>query len=182
MNVAEYIIRFLASRGVTHVFELSGGMITPLLDAAAAGPLILVDMRHEQAAGFAAEGMARMSGVPGVAFATSGPGATNLLTAIASCYFDSTPAVFITGQVPTHELKGDRRVRQLGFQETDIVSIAKPITKGSSLVGEADDIPGALEWAFCLATEGRPSPTKPPPSSTRSNAAGTSCSCSLAAT
>lgn len=177
MKVAEYIIKFLASRGVTHVFTLSGGMITPLLDAAE--PLLdakkytvnpdgsrvanyaapqLVACCHEQAAGFAAEGWARITGVPGVALATSGPGATNLLTAIGSCYFDGTPTVFITGQVRRDELRGDRLCRQLGFQELDIVSMAQHVTKSAFHVLDPNDIPRAMAHAFFVATEGRPGP------------------------
>ncbi|MFK5108718.1 thiamine pyrophosphate-binding protein, partial [Klebsiella pneumoniae] len=76
-------------------------------------------MHHEQSAAFAADAYGRITGVPGVALATSGPGATNLLTGIGSCYFDSSPAVFITGQVNRNEQKGNKRIRQLGFQETD---------------------------------------------------------------
>ena len=102
-------------------------------------------MHHEQAAAFAAEGTARISGVPGVAIATSGPGATNLLTGIGSCYFDSTPAVFITGQVNRDERKGDRPIRQLGFQETDIVTMAKPITKAAWSVDEPESLGEMLD-------------------------------------
>ena len=83
--------------------------------------------------GFAAEGVGRMTGVPGVALATSGSGATNLVAAIGSCYFDSVPAGFITGLVNTTELSDHKGIRQQGFQETDIVSIVKPITKGALL-------------------------------------------------
>jgi acetolactate synthase-1/2/3 large subunit len=90
--------------------------------------------------------------------ATSGPGATNLLTGIGSCYFDSSPAVFITGQVNRHEQKGERGVRQLGFQETDIVSMAKPITKAAWLVNDPAELPELLERAFDLAVSGRPGP------------------------
>src|SRR4051812_31427210 len=112
MKVSDFVIRFLEAQGVSHVFELSGGMITPLLDSMARiSSIRVVSMHHEQGAAFAAEGWARITGVPGVAMATSGPGATNLLTGIGSCYFDSTPAVFITGQVNRHEMKGTRAIR-----------------------------------------------------------------------
>lgn len=159
MKAADYIALYLQRQRVTHVFELVGGMITFLLDSLQQRTSIkIVSMHHEQGAGFAAEGYGRMTGVPGVAMATSGPGATNLLTAIGSCYFDSTPAVFITGQVNRHEQKGDRAVRQLGFQETDIVSMAKPITKAAWLVNNPDDLPRLLEEAFSLAVSGRPGP------------------------
>jgi acetolactate synthase-1/2/3 large subunit len=115
-------------------------------------------MHHEQAAAFAADGYARVKGLPGIALATSGPGATNLLTGIGSCYFDSVPALFITGQVNRHEQKGNRAIRQLGFQETDIVAMAKPITKAAYLINNPDDIPRLLHEAYETAIEGRPGP------------------------
>ena len=115
-------------------------------------------MHHEQSAAFAAEGMARVSWQIGVAIATSGPGAVNLLTGIGSCFFDSTPAVFITGQVNVSELSNDLQVRQLGFQETDIVKMAEPITKATWCITDAFDIPQVLQEAFCLAGSGRPGP------------------------
>ena len=159
MKAADYIALYLERRRVTHVFELIGGMITFLLDSLQQRTKIaIVSMHHEQGAGFAAEGYGRMAGRPGVAMATSGPGATNLLTAIGSCYFDSTPAVFITGQVNRHEQKGDRAIRQLGFQETDIVTMARPVTKAAWLVNNPADLPRLLEEAFALAAAGRPGP------------------------
>ena len=134
-------------------------MITHLLDSIAQQTKIkIVSVHHEQSAAFAADAYGRMTGVPGVALATSGPGATNLLTGIGSCHFDSSPAVFITGQVNRSEQKGDRAIRQLGFQETDIVSMAKPITKAAWQVQNPEDLPRMLEQAFHLATEGRPGP------------------------
>ncbi len=159
MNNAEYTARWLESRGITHVFELIGGMITIMLDALEKTTDIkIVSMHHEQGASFAAEGWARIKGIPGVAMATSGPGATNLLTAIGSCYFDSVPAIFITGQVNRHEQKGNRPIRQLGFQETDIVSMARPITKAAWLVNEPSELPAILDEAYRIATSGRPGP------------------------
>jgi acetolactate synthase-1/2/3 large subunit len=159
MKVSDYIAKFLAARHVPFVFEMSGGMIAHLLDSLCRQDgLKAVSVHHEQAAAFAAEAVARMTGIPSVAMATSGPGATNLLTGIGSCYFDSTPAVFITGQVNRHEQRGDRAIRQLGFQETDIVAMAKPITKAAWLVKTPEELPGLLEEAFRVATEGRPGP------------------------
>lgn len=159
VKVADYLAQFLKDKNVTCVFELSGGMITYLLDAISRIETIkIVSMHHEQSAAFAADGVGRTSGVPGVAMATSGPGATNLLTGIGSCYFDSVPAIFITGQVNTHETKGEKRIRQQGFQETDIVSMAKPITKLAISVTKAQDLPQILEEAFVLSTSGRPGP------------------------
>jgi acetolactate synthase-1/2/3 large subunit len=159
MKVSDFIAEFLVKKGIKSVFELSGGMITHILDSLNQKTDInIITMHHEQAAAFAAEGYARVTGLPGVALATSGPGATNLLTGIGSCYFDSTPAVFITGQVNRHELKGDRGIRQLGFQETDIVSMATPITKACFQISDPDTIPAVFEQAFKIALEGRPGP------------------------
>jgi acetolactate synthase-1/2/3 large subunit len=159
MKASDFIAEFLMKKGIKSVFELSGGMITHILDSLNQKTDInIITMHHEQGAAFAAEGYARVTGLPGIALATSGPGATNLLTGIGSCYFDSTPAVFITGQVNRHELKGDREIRQLGFQETDIVTMAKPITKACFHVSDANDLPNIFENAFKVALEGRPGP------------------------
>ena len=145
MKVSDYIGTFLRAQGVSHVFELVGGMTTHLLDSLnRQGAIRVVSVHHEQAAAFAADAYGRVRGVPGVAMATSGPGATNLLTGMGSCYFDSSPAVFITGQVNRSELKGDRPIRQLGFQETDIVSMALPITKAAWRVDDPAAIPAML--------------------------------------
>lgn len=158
-KVTDYITNFLYSQGVRHVFVVIGGMITHLVDSLnRKGKIQTINVHHEQAAAFAAEGSARVTGVPGIALATSGPGATNLLTGIGSCYFDSTPAIFITGQVNTNEQKGDKQVRQLGFQETDIVDMAKPITKAAWRIKSPEEVPMLLEKAFVLALSGRPGP------------------------
>jgi len=157
--VSDYIAAFLARAGVPAVFEMSGGMIARLLDSLyRLGGTRVVSMHHEQSAAFAAGAAGAVAGVPGVALATSGPGATNLLTGIGGCYFDSQPAVFITGQVNRSELKGDRPIRQLGFQETDIVSIARPITKAAWQVLSPEEVPERLDAAFALAVSGRPGP------------------------
>jgi acetolactate synthase-1/2/3 large subunit len=157
--VSDYVASFLAERGVPAVFEMSGGMIARLLDSLyRLGQTRVVSMHHEQSAAFAAGAAGAITGVPAVALATSGPGATNLLTGIGACYFDSQPAVFITGQVNRSELKGDRPIRQLGFQETDIVSIAAPIAKAAWRVYDPEDVPERLAAAFELAISGRPGP------------------------
>lgn len=159
MKASDYVAEFLAAQGVSCIFEVVGGMITHLVDSVhRRGKSRLVSVHHEQAAAFAAEAFGRATGVPGVAMATSGPGAVNLLTGVGSCYFDSSPAVFITGQVNVHEQKGARPVRQLGFQETDVVSMAQPVTKGAFRVRSARALPGILEEAFSLAISGRPGP------------------------
>lgn len=160
MKASDYIAETLAVRKVPAVFELIGGMITHMVDSIhVCGKTPLISMRHEQGAAFAAEAAGRILGdTPGVAMATSGPGATNLLTGIGSCFFDSSPAVFITGQVNRHEQKGERAIRQLGFQETDIAAMAEPITKQVFRVNAAEDLPQILDDAFRIATSGRRGP------------------------
>ncbi len=159
MKASDFIAKFLSKKGIESVFELSGGMITHILDSLNQTTNIkIVTMHHEQAAAFAAEGYGRITGLPGVALATSGPGATNLLTGMGSCFFDSTPAIFITGQVNTHEQKGNKDIRQLGFQETDIIAMAKPITKACFLVNDPNELEAVFEQAFQIACEGRPGP------------------------
>jgi acetolactate synthase-1/2/3 large subunit len=159
MKASDYIAAALYNHGVKRVFEVSGGMITHLLDSIhRQGKVQIVSVHHEQSAAFAADAVGRITGIPGVAMATSGPGATNLLTGIASCYFDSSPAVFITGQVNRNEQKGDRNIRQLGFQETDIVSMSAPITKAAWKVKTVEELPLLLDRAFQVAMEGRPGP------------------------
>jgi acetolactate synthase-1/2/3 large subunit len=159
MKVSDYVASFLHAQGVKFVFEVVGGMTTHLVDSIyRAGAVRLISMHHEQAAAFAADVAARLTGIPGVAMATSGPGAVNLLAGVGTCYFDSSPAVFITGQVNRSELKGSRRVRQLGFQETDIVSMARPITKATWQVESPEEVPELLEEAFRVALSGRRGP------------------------
>jgi acetolactate synthase I/II/III large subunit len=159
MKASEALVETLVAEGVTLAFEVVGGTIAPVIDAIHRdGRIRLVSMRHEQAAAFAAEGAARMTGVPGFAMATSGPGATNLLTGVASCWFDSTPAVFLTGQVASGELRGTRPVRQRGFQETDVVAMAAPVTKAAARLDDAEGLAGHVAAAFVRARAGRPGP------------------------
>ena len=159
MKASDYIARFFEAKGVECVYEMAGGMIVHTLDSIHRLTNVrIVSMHHEQGAAFAADAAGRMTGVPGVAMGTSGPGATNLLTGVGSCYFDSSPAVFITGAVNRHEQRGEREIRQLGFQETDIVQMARPITKAAWMVEDPEDLAPSLERAFAIATEGRPGP------------------------
>lgn len=159
MKVTTFIAQFLKEKGINTVFELQGGMITRIIDELHHhGGFSIVSMHHEQAAAFAADAFGRVTNKPGIALATSGPGATNLITGICSCYFDSVPAIFITGQVNISEQKGEKATRQIGFQETEIVPIVKPITKAAFSVISANEIPGILEYAYSLAMEGRPGP------------------------
>lgn len=159
MKVTTYIAHFLKEKGIDTVFELQGGMITRILDELSKqGGFHIVSMHHEQAAAFAADAYGRITNKPGIALGTSGPGATNLITGIGSCYFDSVPAIFITGQVNINEQKGDNATRQIGFQETDIVTIVTSITKAAYAVKAANDLPRIFEEAWKIAMEGRPGP------------------------
>lgn len=159
MKLSDYVIDFIARQKVHHVFEFIGGAITHLIDSIHHRTDIeCVSVHHEQTGAFAAEAYARINGHLGVAMATSGPGALNMVTGIGSCWFDSVPCLFITGQVNTYEYKFDRPVRQIGFQETDIVSVVKPLTKYAVLVTEAESIRYHLEKAVWLAQSGRPGP------------------------
>jgi acetolactate synthase I/II/III large subunit len=159
MKLSNYVLDVLVSEGITHVFEVCGGALAHLLDSLyGRKDITAVSMHHEMAASIAAEGYARASGKIGVALATSGPGATNMITGIGSCFFDSVPCLFITGQVNTYEFKFDRPVRQIGFQETDIVRIVRPITKDAFLVADASKIKNFLDRAIHTAKRGRPGP------------------------
>lgn len=129
MKVSDYIVDFLIRKGVRDVFGYPGGMVTHFMDSLKKRePEIRSHVNyHEQGAAFAACGYAQASDKVGVAYATSGPGATNLITGICNAYFDSIPVFFLTGQVNTTEAKGDYPIRQRGFQETDIVEMVNGI-------------------------------------------------------
>ncbi|MGJ0300978.1 thiamine pyrophosphate-binding protein [Aliarcobacter cryaerophilus] len=159
IKVSDYIIEFLLSKNINKTFGYVGGAVAHIYHSIDKyKDMEIVNCIHEQGAGFAAEGYARITGKSGVAFATSGPGATNLITPIGSCYFDSVPTIFITGQVNTYEYKYDKPVRQIGFQETDIVSIIRPIVKYAVMVDKVEDIRYELEKAYYLSQEGRKGP------------------------
>jgi len=159
MKLSDYIVNYFEKQGVRVVFGYIGGMITHLVDSIVQNENIqFVQTYHEQTAAIAAEGYAKESGTFGVAIATSGPGATNMMTGIADAYFDSVPVLYITGQVNTNEYKYDKPIRQQGFQETDVVSMVKPVTKYAKLVDRAVDIRYELEKAIYLAMSGRRGP------------------------
>ena len=151
---SEAIVRCLIEEDVKIIYGYPGGAIMPVYDELFKyqDKIHHVLTRHEQGATHSAQGFARISGKVGVAIATSGPGATNLITGIADAQIDSTPMVCITGQVPSHLLGSD------AFQETDIVGISTPVTKWNCQVTKAADIPGALAKAFYIARSGRPGP------------------------
>ena len=159
MKASDWIIDFFARRGVDTLYGYIGGMVTHLIDSASRDARVrFVQTYHEQSAAFAAEGYARRRQLPGVAIATSGPGATNLLTGVANAYFDSIPVIYVTGQVHTGEYKYDKPIRQQGFQETDVVSMARPVTKYAVLLDRADRICLEFEKAWHLVQSGRPGP------------------------
>lgn len=149
---AQLVISTLKALGVDVLFGYPGGAIMPIYDALAGSGLRHILVRHEQGASFAADAYARATGKVGVCMATSGPGATNLITGIANAYMDSVPVVFITGQVATHLMGTD------GFQEVDILGLTLPIVKHSWLVRDAAQIPAIIARAFAIAREGRPGP------------------------
>lgn len=160
MKVSDYIVEYLISKGIADVFGYPGGMVTYLMDSFSKykGTINAHITYHEQGAAFAACGYAQASGKMGVAYATSGPGATNLITGICNAYFDSIPVLFITGQVNTFESKGNLQVRQRGFQETDIVSMVKSVTKYAVKIEDENKIKWCLDYAFDMAFDGRKGP------------------------
>lgn len=160
MKVSDYIVEYIIQLGITDIFGYPGGMITHLMDSLGKREdrISTHITYHEQAAAFAACGYAQASDRVGVAFATSGPGATNLITGIGNAYFDSIPTVFITGQVNTFESKGILGIRQRGFQETNIVPMVSEITKAAFYVKSAEEIPEILYEAFRIAMEDRKGP------------------------
>ena len=153
MTGAEMVLQALKDQGVKHVFGYPGGAVLPIYDEIIQQDEIEhVLVRHEQGAGHAAEGYARSTGKPGVVLVTSGPGATNMVTALTDALLDSIPLVCITGQVPTHLIGSD------AFQECDTVGITRPCTKHNWLVKRIEDLPRILHEAFYVATAGRPGP------------------------
>jgi acetolactate synthase-1/2/3 large subunit len=152
MRAVDAIMECLKAEGVEHVFGIPGGANLPTYDALYDAGVRHIQCRHEQGAGHAAEGYAKASGRVGVALATSGPGATNLITPITDAMMDSVPTVFITGQVRTDLLGTD------GFQEADIHGMTMPVVKHSLMIQDPRDIPRAIHEAFHIARTGRPGP------------------------
>ncbi len=156
-KVSDYILDYLSSQGVKDVFLLTGGAIAFVIDAFHKRKDIrYVCVHHEQAGAMMAEAYSRTGPGYAAAMVTSGPGATNLITGICCAWFDSIPVIYITGQVNTNELKGKYKVRQVGFQETEIVDIVKPITKYAVQLTNQDDIRYELEKATYIAKSGKP--------------------------
>jgi acetolactate synthase-1/2/3 large subunit len=159
MKTSDYIAQFLADQGVTDTFVLTGGCIVHIIDSIAQNDRVrYIPVQHEQAGAMAADAYARITGNLGVALTTSGPGATNLLTGVCCSYYDSIPVLLITGQVPVSQLRRDSQSRQIGFQETDVVSIFQSVTKYAKLIDDVRMIRYELEKAVHIAKSGRPGP------------------------
>ena len=159
MKLTDYLAQYLASLGVKKTFGITGSAIAPVFDSFAANKDIeMICVQHEQAAAMAADAYARVSEGLGVAISTSGPGATNLITGICCSWFDHIPTLYITGQVNSRFTKGDLPIKQVGFQETDIVSMVKPVTKYAVMVTDPNKIKYELDKAVHIALSGRPGP------------------------
>ncbi len=159
MKLSDYVIRFLADLGIRHIFYVSGGGAMHLNDSLGRNKQIEgVCMLHEQGASIAAEAYARISESYGACLVTSGPGGTNAVTGLAGAYYDSTPVIFLSGQVKRDDLVGNQRIRQFGIQETDILSIVKSITKYAVQIQQPEDIRYEMEKAAAIAKAGRPGP------------------------
>lgn len=159
MKLSDYLAAFLAKEGIKHVFQIIGGASIHMVHSIAARKdMKYVCVQHEQAGAMAAESYSRITKNLGCAMATSGPGMTNLITGIGCAYFDSTPVIYITGQVNRNESRQGRLVRQIGFQETDIVEMVKPITKFAVQITNPKEIRYYLEKAVYLARSGRGGP------------------------
>lgn len=158
MTGARALVESLKRQNVKVIFGIIGGAILPVYDALYDSDIRHILSRHEQCAAHAADGYARASGRPGVCMATSGPGATNLVTGIANAYMDSSPIIAFTGQVSTYSRSSSYAIGKDAFQEADIIGITTPITKFNYQVRSASEIPKIVRSAFYIATSGRPGP------------------------
>lgn len=159
MNVSDHIVEFFLNKGIEDFFGYQGTMIVFLVDAIHRNPRAHNhSCYNEQGAAFAACGYAQATGHCSMAYATSGPGAINLLNGVADAWSDSKPVIFITGQINTHEYLNIKGIRQQGFQEIDVVSMAKPITKYCTQITKAEDVRYEFEKAWYIANEGRRGP------------------------
>ena len=159
MKLSDYVVAFLQKKGIRHFFGYQGTMIAHLVDSIERNPDTENHSSYnEQGAAFAACGYAQAKEECAGAYATSGPGAVNLLSGVADAYYDSLPVIFLTGQLNTYEYSGIKGLRQQGFQETDIVAMAKPITKYAVQIRDAEDIVTELNKAYHIATTGRRGP------------------------
>src|SRR3989344_3339000 len=159
IRVSDYLVKFLEEKGVRHIFMITGGGAMHLNDAVGRSKKIeYICPLNEHALAMSVEGYARMKGDYGVGFVTSGPGGTNAITGLAGAWIDSTPCIFVSGQVNVKDTIIGTKLRQKGVQEVDIVSIVKPITKYAVMIIEPAEIKYNLQKAFYLAKHGRPGP------------------------
>ena len=159
MLASDYIAKFLVKKGIKDVFFIDGSACASLIVAVARNKnLKFYCPLHEQAGSFAVDGYAKSIRKLSVMIATSGPAGQNLLNGVAASYYDSVPAIYLTGQINSRFMKPTSKIRQHGFQENDIVSMAKPVTKYAHMIKNANDIKFEIEKAFHIATSGRPGP------------------------
>jgi len=159
IKVADYIINTLAAHGIDKIAVLYGAANGDLIDAfTRTDKTEYLCFMHEQGGGFAAEGYAKIKGVPGVMIATSGPGGGNCVTSIQNCFYDSVPVIFLTGQINSKFLRPNEEIRQIGFQETPIVEIVRPITKYATMIRDPQRVRYELGKALHLCRTGRPGP------------------------
>lgn len=159
MKLADYVINFFAEKGIDTAFLVYGAANGDLVDAFTRNNKIkYVSTMHEQVAGFAAEGYSKIKRLPGLAISTSGPGATNMVTSVGNCFYDSIPCIFLSGNINSQFMRPHERIRQIGFQETDIVSIVKPICKYAKMIKDPLEIKYELERMYHICTEGRQGP------------------------
>lgn len=160
MKASDYIVDFLVKKGVSDVFGYPGGSVTNLVDSfhKRSNEIKAHVTYHEQGAAFAACGYAQIAGKIGVAYATGGPGATNLITGIGHAFYDSIPLICLTGNVNVYESKGNMKIRQRAFQESDIISVVSPLTKYCAYVEDVNKLPYYLNQAYDMAMSGRKGP------------------------
>ena len=158
MKLSDYVFEFLKKKAVGHVFMLPGGGAMHLVDSLGTSGIEYIPFLHEQGASIAAEAYGQHTNTPGVCLVTSGPGATNAITAVTAGWIDSTPMFIISGQAKRSDLVGDKGVRQIGSQEVQTIPMVSPITKYAVEIMEPDTIRYHLERAWHEATTGRPGP------------------------
>lgn len=159
MKASDYIVKYLTEKGIRHCYGYQGTMIAHLVDSiGSSGDLVNHSCYNEQGAAFSAVGQAKTTGNLAFAYATSGPGAANLISGIADAYYDSTPVFFITGQLNSYEYLPVKGIKQHGFQEMDVISAVQSVVKYCTKVEDIKDLRKAMEEAYYRATEGRPGP------------------------
>tara|TARA_Y100000310_G_scaffold138620_1_gene137606 strand:+ start:13448 stop:15220 length:1773 start_codon:yes stop_codon:yes gene_type:complete len=158
MKLSDYIVDFIEDKGIKDIFMLSGGFCLPLVDSIGKSSINHICNLHEQAAAIGAEAYAQYKNSPGVCLVTAGPGGTNTITGVASAWLDSIPMIILSGQVQSRDVRGKRKVRQIGFQEIDMATLVAPITKYTKTLTCSKDVKYVMEKAWHLATTGRQGP------------------------